>query len=264
MTTFNIISIPGTILKVAPESYYVKTGNGVIEIPKGQLDNNPRVPLPYEVTDPITNRIMEGCKVSMVKLEFPNGSIRYALNEKVYNNIEPQAPTATIATTDSDIKEMLDDMNKPEGVGLEFLSGSFLEGGGDGTVQLKELVRHCVGGANSQLHKLRIYLGISIRNGICTATGIDNELYCMGGDFDIEKLQLGFFNLTEQLTSQSFLMCIGFNVIQYAGKTIIRIDVDNRSKAIVLYGNRELYVRIGSCLHRIDDDKAFVDFIKKS
>ena len=160
MTTFNIISIPGTILKVAPESYYVKTGNGVIEIPKGQLDNNPRVPLPYEVTDPITNRIIEGCKVSMVKLEFPNGSIRYALNEKVYNNIEPQASTATIATTDSDIKEMLDDMNKPEGVGLEFLSGSFLEGGGDGTVQLKELVSHCVGGANSQLHKLRIYLGI--------------------------------------------------------------------------------------------------------
>lgn len=97
MTTFNIISIPGTILKVAPESYYVKTGNGVIEIPKGQLDNNPRVPLPYEVTDPITNRIMEGCKVSMVKLEFPNGSIRYALNEKVYNNIEPQASTTSIA-----------------------------------------------------------------------------------------------------------------------------------------------------------------------
>lgn len=262
MTTFNIISIPGTILKVAPESYYVKTGNGVIEIPKGQLDNNPRVPLPYEVTDPITNRIMEGCKVSMVKLEFPNGSIRYALNEKVYNNIEPQASTTSIA--ENDVKGMLDDMNKPEGVGLEFLSGSFLEGDGDGAVQLKELVKHCVGGANSQLHKLRIYLGISIRNGICTATGIDNELYCMGGDFDTEKLQLGFFNLTEQLTSQSFLMCIGFNVIQYAGKTIIRIDVDNRSKAIVLYGNRELYVRIGSCLHRINDDKAFIDFIKKA
>ena len=159
---------------------------------------------------------------------------------------------------------MLDDMNKPEGVGLEFLSGAFLESSGDETVQLKELVKHCVGGANSQLHKLRIYLGISIRNGICTATGIDNELYCMGADFDIEKLQLGVFTLTERLTSQSFLMCIGFNVIQYAGKTIIRIDVDNRSKAIVLFGNRELYVRIGSCLHRIDDDKAFIDFIKKS
>lgn len=262
MTTFNIISIPGTILKVAPESYYVKTGNGVVEIPKDQLDNNPRVPLPYAITDPITNRIMEGCKVSMVKLEFPNGSIRYALNEKVYNNIEPQASTTTI--TENDVKEMLDDMNKPEGVGLEFLSGSFLEGSGDGTGQLKELVKHCVGGANSQLHKLRIYLGISIRNGVCTATGIDNELYYMGGDFDVEKLQLAFFNLTEQLTSQSFLMCIGFNVIRYMGNTIIRIDVDNHSKTIVLYGNRELYVRIGSCLHRVDDDKAFIDFIKKA
>ena len=262
MTTFNIISIPGTILKVAPESYYVKTGNGVIEIPKGQLDNNPRVPLPYAVTDPVTNRIMEGCKVSMVKLEFPNGSIRYALNEKVYNNIEPQASTTSIA--EKDVMEMLDDMNKPEGVGLEFLSGAFLEGSGDGAVQLKELVKHCVGGANSQLHKLRIYLGISIRNGVCTATGIDNELYNMGRDFDVEKLQLAFFNITEQLTSQSFLMCIGFNVIRYMGNTIIRIDVDNHSKGIVLYGNRELYVRIGSCLHRVDDDKAYVDFIKKA
>ena len=262
MTTFNIISIPGMILKVAPESYYVKTGNGIIEIPKDQLDNNPRVPLPYAVTDPVTNRIMEGCKVSMVKLEFPNGSIRYALNEKVYNNIEPQASTTSIV--ENDVKEMLDDMNKPEGVGLEFLAGSFLEGSGDGTGQLKELVKHCVGGANSKLHKLRIYLGISIRNGVCTASGIDNELYYMGADFDIEKLQLAFFNITEQLTSQSLLMCIGFNVIQYMGNTIIRIDVDNHSKGIVLYGNRELYVRIGSCLHRVDDDKAFIDFIKKA
>lgn len=262
MTTFNIISIPGTILKVAPESYYVKTGNGVVEIPKDQLDNNPRVPLPYAITDPVTNRIIEGCKVSMVKLEFPNGSIRYALNEKVYNNIEPQASTTTIA--ENDVKEMLDDMNKPEGVGLEFLAGSFLEGSGDGTVQLKELVKHCVGGANSQLHKLRIYLGISVRNGVCTTTGIDNEIYYMGEDFDVEKLQLAFFNITEQLTSQSFLMCIGFNVIRYMGNTIIRIDVNNHSKDIVLYGNRVLYVRIGSCLHRVDDDKAFVDFIKKA
>ena len=62
MTTFNIISIPGTILKVAPESYYVKTGNGVVEIPKDPLDNNPRVPLPYAITDPITNSIMERYK----------------------------------------------------------------------------------------------------------------------------------------------------------------------------------------------------------
>ena len=63
MTSFNIISIPGIILKVAPESYYVKTGNGVIEIPKDQLDKNPRVPLPYAVTDAASNRIIEGCKV---------------------------------------------------------------------------------------------------------------------------------------------------------------------------------------------------------
>lgn len=27
---------------------------------------------------------------------------------------------------------------------------------------------------------------------------------------------------------------------------------------------KEDLIRIGSCLHRIDDDKAFIDFIKKS
>lgn len=264
MPTFNITSIPGIILKVRPESYYVKAGAEIIEIPKEQLDNNPRVPLPNNILDTHTNRIKEGCKISMVKLEFSNGSIRFALNEKVYNDFVNYNKTDNVKNSDIYLKEMLEDMNKQADLYLEFIPKIILNKTQDENQQIREIIKHCVGGANSQLNMLRLYLGLSNINGICTAPGIQEDLKVFGNNFDIDKFQHLFFNMTKQLTSSSFLMCIRFNVIQYYKSIIIRIDVDNRSKGIILYGNRELYVRIGNLLQRIDDNTAFLDFIKQS
>lgn len=268
MNQVTIASFTGTISGITDDSYIINTIDDVITIPKGQLDDNKRVPVPNGLLDPATRRIKNGYYISLVKFTFPNGHFRYALNEKLYYP-KVQAPDVQQnEMQDAIVKEMLDDLNKQESLSLEFKSSIYHpanpEDTNDYTYQMKEIIRQCVGGANSQIHSLRLYVGIRNLNGKYAVTGIQDELPLLGKGYDLDKLQVTFFNMTKQLTTQSFLMCIMFNIIQYQGKTVLRLDIDNHSKRIVFYGNKGLYVRVGSSLHCIDDDIAFIDFIKQS
>lgn len=268
MKILNVFNLTGTVSGITDDSYIINTRDAIVTIPKEQLDDNQRVPIPEGLLDPVTRRIKKGFVISLAKLTYANGYIRYALDEKIYNSKAQVPDVQQNETQNAIVKEMLDDLNKQESLSLEFKSSIYHpanpEDANDHMYQMKEVIRQCVGGANSQIHSLRLYVGIRNLNGKYVVTGIQDELTLFGKDFDLDKLQVTFLNMTKQLTTQSFLMCITFNIIQYQGKTVLRLDIDNHSKRIVFYGNRGLYVRVGSSLHCIDDDIAFIDFIKQS
>ena len=81
-----INSFSATVVCKTPGAYIIKrtADNSVLEVPARYLEQNRRVPTPPQLLDS-TGRIADGTTLFLVKMSF-DGSVRYYLDEKVYNN----------------------------------------------------------------------------------------------------------------------------------------------------------------------------------
>ena len=82
----NINSFSATVVCKTPGAYIIKrtADNSVLEVPARYLEQNRRVPTPPQLLDS-TGRIADGTTLFLVKMSF-DGSVRYYLDEKVYNS----------------------------------------------------------------------------------------------------------------------------------------------------------------------------------
>lgn len=256
-----LISFKARVLEVTSQSYFMGLAHGKkINVPRVQIDNNPRVPVPESLLDE-DGQLACGQTISLVKIAFPNGFGRYALDEKVYGaDIVPPSTLNPLAS------ELLEDLKKQESAILEFKSSVWHpanpEDSHDHTYQMKEIIKQCTAGANSDEHYIRIYIGVSRGENGYYVSGIQDDLPYWGQNFGTDELETMFFNMTKQLTSGAFLASLSVDFININKQTVMRIDVKHHGD-IVLYGaNRELYIRCGNSMHRIDDNEGFIQIIR--
>ena len=70
-------------------------------------------------------------------------------------------------------------------------------------------------------------------------------------------------NQLAQLTSMELRLSTSFKYVKYEGHLIVRIDVDYRGD-VVFYGkHRELNVRQGTAMVRIDEPSAYLAFVRQ-
>ena len=253
-----LISFKARILEATNQTYFMGLAHGKkLSVPRAQIDNNPRVPVPKSLLDE-DGQLACGKTVSLVRIAFPNGFGRYALDEKVYGN---GVAVATPSTLKPLALELLEDLKKQESATLEFKSSVWHpanpEDSHDHTYQMKEIIKECTAGANSEGHYIRIYIGVRRGENGYYVSGIQDDLPNWGQNFGTDELETMFFNMTKQLTSGAFLTSIFVDFINISKQTVMRIDVKHHGD-IVLYGaNRELYIRCGSSMHKIDNNADF-------
>lgn len=196
----------------------------------------------------------------VVRLTLADGTYRYAQNEKRWREI--------LVPTDVDMEEITlleEHMRKGESQIAEF-KGSAVHPADpnnkdDHSYQMKELIKQLVAGANSKTHKLTVYVGVKDDGNKRIVTGIESEFaeYCKG--CTAELFQCHFINTLKELTSESLLMSVSYKYIAYKGHTVLKLEVDHKGD-IVFYRGRELYTRLGSAMHQITDNQAFLSFIR--
>lgn len=257
--SFNNLKIQ--VISVWPREYVCETDDhSQLRIRRTDLDRNPRVPVPPSLFDYEKQSLRLNASVAIVKLIFESGYVRYALDEKVYGKCRSEE-----AESDPMVAELLRDMEQGEAQCLEFKSSVLYspnpEDGRDRAFQMRELVKQLVAGANSGEHRLRIYVGVAFdkQSGQYRVSGIDDEILFLGGDRD--HFLATFTNMTKQLTSEGFLMSLKMTWITFQERCVLRIDVEHNGD-LVLYGNRELYVRFGSSVHRIVETSSFLSVIR--
>lgn len=233
---------------------------GHIRIPREHIDKNPRVPVPVSLLDEDGQLECE-LIISMVKIAFPNGFERYALDKKVYGK---QVEEVTHTSIEPLATDLLEDLEKQESATLEFKSSVWHPANPEDSHdhQMKEIIKQCTAGANSERHYLRIYIGVSRNENGYYASGIQDDLPNCGQNFGTDELEAQFFNMTKQLTSGAFLASLSVDFIKIDKQIVMRIDVKHNGD-IVLYGaNRELYIRCGNSMQKIDNNADFIQAIR--
>lgn len=262
MKVLKINSLQGQVFRYIGEYAHISIRNEegifgpVFSIPQSHLNNNPRIAqIPKEILDSQTGRVKVGVTIDLVEILQENGYVRYALDQKAYQR-QGIAP-------DKEIEKIL---RLEESETLEFKS-SFLvppdpEDKSDNTFQIREIIRQATAMANSRSHGGQIYVGIAQKSGRYYVCGIENEFASFAPGYDADKFTASFLNTTKQMTSDSFLESIDLTLIPHNGKLVARIDILHKGD-IVLYGKgRELYVRKGPSMHRIDDNVAYINMIR--
>lgn len=261
MKIIKITPFEATVLSVSENYYVMEVDQKIINIPRADIDDNPRIPLSTVISITDKNSFEAGTTVYMVKITFVNGQERYALNEKVY---VPKMPE--VESKDSAVAELLLDICKEESEKLEFKSSAWYpadpENKDDHTYQMREIIKQLVAGANSRDHCLRLYVGVSRdkQSKRYFVSGLNDELGNFG---DKDLMQSRLTNMIKQLTSPDFLWSIQMKWINYNDKLVLRIDVEH-SGDIVLYGkDKELYVRFNSTMQKIDELSSYVRIIRE-
>lgn len=112
-----LISFKARVLEVTNQTYFMGLAYGKkISVPRAQIDNNPRVPVPESLLDE-ERRLVCGQTISLVKITTPNGYERYALDEKVYGK---QVEEVTHTSIEPLATDLLEDLEKQESATLEF------------------------------------------------------------------------------------------------------------------------------------------------
>ena len=251
------------VVSVSPNEYVCETEDHAqhLRIRRKDLDRNPRVPVPSYLYDFGTKSLRQNAIVSVIKMSFENGYVRYALDEKVYG----PANCREEAVSDPLVAELLRDMEEGESQRLEFKSSVLYppnpEDGQDRTFQMRELVKQVVAGANSSEHRLRIYVGIAYDRRVKKyhVDGLNEEVEHFGSQ---ELLQASFLNMVKQLTTDGVLMSLKMTWIQCQHRCVLRIDVEHHGD-LILYGNRELYVRFVSSVHQIVETSSYLHAIRE-
>lgn len=264
MKAIQINNLTGLVFRYIGEYAHISIRNKegvfgpVISIPQAHLNNNPRIPqIPAEILDIQTGKVKLGITVHLVEILLENGCVRYAIDQKAYD---------VQADNGKDTCELESILKMEESETLEFKS-SFLvppdpEDKNDNTFQIKEIIKQATAMANSKSRGGQIYIGISEKAGRYYVSGIENEFKSFAPGYDADRFTASFLNTCKQMTSDSFLESIDITMIPYKGKTVARIDILHKGD-IVLYGKgRELYVRKGPTMHRLDDNIAYINMIR--
>ncbi len=260
MKITSFINLKLRIASVLPHEYLCESteDHTQLRIRRTDLDRNKRVPVPSYLYDSESNSLRQNAIVSVIKLNFDTGFVRYALDEKVYGRGREEA------VSDPLVADLLRDMAEGESQCLEFKSSVLYtpnpEDGRDRAFQMRELVKQVVAGANSSDHRLRIYVGIAYDRRVKKyhVVGLNDEVEWFGSQ---ELLQASFLNMVKQLTTDGVLMSLKMTWIQCQQRSVLRIDVEHHGD-LILYGNRELYVRFGSSVHEIVENASYLKVIR--
>lgn len=261
MKIISFLNLQLRVVSVLPHEYLCESteDHTQLRIRRTDLDRNPRVSVPSYLYDSGTKSLRQNAIVSVIKLNFDTGFVRYALDEKVYGR-----GRAEEAVSDPLVADLLRDMEEGESQRLEFKSSVLYppnpEDGQDRAFQMRELVKQVVAGANSSEHRLRIYVGIAYDRRVKKyhVVGLNEEVEHFGSQ---ELLQASFLNMVKQLTTDGVLMSLKMTWIQYQLRSVLRIDVEHKGD-LILYGNRELYVRFGSSVHQIVEASSYLAAIR--
>lgn len=206
-------------------------------------------------------RLKIGQSFPVVRLTFEDGSHRYAQDDKRWAGIESLVGSADI----DEIALLEKHMSIGETGVLEFKASAIHpanpEDASDHSFQCKEIIKQLAAIAMSNEHKGIVYVGIKDQDGKRTVVGIENEFSQFAKGGTAELFQCHFMNMLKKLTSESMLLSVSYKYLLYKGHTVLKLEVDHRGD-IVFYKNRELYVRLGSAMHSIADNQAFVSFIR--
>lgn len=201
-------------------------------------------------------------RIDLVRLVLSNGTVRWALDEK-----SRQFDAEDVVVKSQDIIDLEKDMEIGEMDDVE-IKGSLIhpanpDDASDHTYQMKEIIRQCQAFANSKIHRGRIWIGIRDKGGKRSVIGIENEPTAFAPGCDEEKFQCLFMNQLAQLTSMELRLSTSFKYVKYEEHLVARIDV-NYLGDVVFYGkNRELNVRQGTAMVRIDDTNSYLAFIRQ-
>lgn len=218
------------------------------------------LPLPSSFLDK-NGLIKSGLWLDVVKLHFHDGRYRYALDETKFDDVYIKEDETDI------IKELIADMKIGELDPHVELKASFVhpanpEDPDDHNFQIKEIIKQVQAFANSRDHMGKIWVGISDRDGIRTVTGIQQEFQVFKPNCNAELFRCHFLNQLKLQTSETLLLSVDFKYVYYHGKTVARILVDYRGDVVFFGKSRELNVRIGSSMHRLEDTSAYLEFIR--
>ena len=262
MKIISFLNLQLRVVSVLPHEYLCESteDHTQLRIRRTDLDRNTRVPVPSDLYDSGTKSLRLNAIVSVIKLNFDTGFVRYALDEKVYGR-------GRTGETSSDplVAELLRDMEEGESQRLEFKSSVLYppnpEDGQDRAFQMRELVKQVVAGANSSEHRLRVYVGVAYDRRVKKyhVVGLNEEVEWFGSQ---ELLQASFLNMVKQLTTDGVLMSLKMTWIQCQHRSVLRIDVEHHGD-LILYGNRELYVRFGSSVHQIIENASYLNVIRE-
>mgnify|MGYP003307445141 CR=1 FL=1 len=220
--------------------------------------NGARLPESMYGTD---GRLKIGQVFPVVKLTFEDGNYRHAQDDKRWSAIDN-----LVGIDDNEEIAILEKhMSVGETDTIEFKASAIHpanpEDASDHSYQCKEIIKQLVAIAMSSGHKGIVYVGVKDQNGKREVVGIENEFSQFAKGCTAELFQCHFLNMLKELTSESMLLSVSYKYLLYKGHTVLKLEVDHRGD-IVFYKNRELYVRLGSAMHSITDNQAFVSFIR--
>ena len=243
-----INSFSATVVCKTPGAYIIKrtADNSVLEVPALNLEHNRRVPTPPQLLDS-TGRIADGTTLFLVKMSF-DGSVRYYLDEKVYNN-----SPLRLSPEERQLKE---DMLQGESQEVEFKSSLWHpadpNNADDHTFQRREIIKTLAAAANSGSHHLRLYVGVSRnKEGKYEVSGIDQELKEHFED-SADALSTGFLNLVTQLLGKAFLMSIDLKMLDYHGKRVLLIRIEHKGDVVLYSKQRSLFIRNNASVHELE------------
>ena len=243
-----INSFTATVVCKTPGAYIVKKAddNSVLHVPALNLAHNRMLPTPPQLLDS-TGRIADGTTLFLVKMSF-DGSVRYYLDEKVYNNSPPR-----LSPEERQLKE---DMLQGESQEVEFKSSLWHpadpNNADDHTFQRREIIKTLAAAANSGSHHLRLYVGVSRnKEGKYEVSGIDQELKAHFED-SADALSTGCLNLVSQLLGKAFLMSIDLKMLDYHGKRVLLIRIEHKGDVVLYSKQRSLFMRNNASVHELE------------
>lgn len=200
--------------------------------------------------------------LDLVRLVLANGTTRFALDEK-----SNQFDVEDVVEKSQDILDLEEDLAMGESEQCELKSSMIHpanpDDASDHTYQMKEIIRQCQAFANSNSHQGRIWIGIRDKGGRRSVVGIENEPEEFAPGYDSEKLQCLFLNQLSQLTNTELRLSTNFKYIKYGAHLVARIDVYYHGD-VVFYGkSREINIRQGTAMIRLDDINAYLRFIRQ-
>ena len=212
------------------------------------------MPTPPQLLDS-TGRIADGTTLFLVKMSF-DGSVRYYLDEKVYNSLLRLSPEE---------RQLKEDMLQGESQEVEFKSSLWHpadpNNSEEHTYQRREIIKTLAAAANNASHHLRLYVGVSKnKDGKYEVSGIDQELKEYFRD-NADVLITGFLNLVTQLLGKAFLISIELKMLDYQGKKVLLIQVDHRGDIVLYSKQRLLFIRNNASVHELDG-QGYLDAIR--
>lgn len=207
------------------------------------------------------DRLKIGLSFPVVKLTFTDGSFRFAQDDKRWAENDN-----LVGSDDAEELALLEaHMSFGETDTIEFKASAIHpadpENSSDHSYQCKEIIKQLVSMAMSSVHKGIVYVGIKDQNSKRTVVGIENEFSDFAKNCTAELFQCYFLNMLKELTSESMLFSVKYKYLLYKGHTVLKLEVDHKGD-IVFYKNRELYVRLGSAMHTITENQAYISFIR--